>query len=386
LTSTGLLPDPAAGDRWDAMVGATRLLYGAGRLADLGAEARALGVRRALLVTDPGLRQAGHAEAAERSLAEAGIASATFWEIDSEPSTLHVEAGLRFVRESGSQPEVIVALGGGSAMDCAKGINFLLTNGGRMEDYWGFAKASRPLLPSLAAPTTAGTGSDAQSYALISQTGSGRKMACGDPGARFHLVILDPRLTATAPRQVAGRSGIDALSHAVESFVCTRRNPSSAGWALDAWRRIGAALEPSLSTTVPEEVRGQMLLGAHLAGAAIEASMLGAAHAAANPLSARYRIPHGEAVGLVLPAVVRFNAPAAEALYRELDAGGSEAVARKTETLRDAAGLGNRLRAFGVDEGSLGDLARLATEEWTGGFNPRPVSEAGFLEIYEAAF
>jgi len=385
LTSYLSLPDPTAGDRWTAVVGASHLLYGAGRLSDLGGEARALGARRVLLVTDPGLREAGHVEAAERSLAAAGLSSATFWEIDSEPSTDHVEAGAGFARAAGPPPGVIVALGGGSAMDCAKGINFLLTNGGRMEDYWGFAKASHPLLPALAAPTTAGTGSDAQSYALISQAGSGRKMACGDPSARFRAVILDPELTATAPRDVAGRAGIDAISHAVESYVCLRRTPDSARWALDAFRRLEAAFEVSLEPGAPEPIRGQMLLGAHLAGVAIEASMLGAAHAAANPLTARHRIAHGEAVGLMLPAVVRFNAPVAETWYRELAAGGAESLARRVEALRDAAGLGNRLRALGVEKGSLDELAKLATAEWTGGFNPRPVSEEDFLGLYEAA-
>lgn len=373
------------GDRWEAEVGAIRVIYGESRLDELGEEARRLGARRALLVTDPGVRQAGHAAVAEASLTAAGIAFTTFSEIDSEPTTADVDAGLRAVRQ-GAEPDLLVALGGGSAMDTAKGINFLLTQGGRMEDFWGFGKATRPLLPSLGVPTTAGTGSDAQSYALISQVGTRRKMACGDPGARFRTVILDPRLTATVPKPVAARAAIDALSHAAESFVTKKRNPQSSALALRAWRGLEAAFEPSLAAEAPAQIRGQMLLGAHLAGAAIEASMLGAAHAAANPLTARHRIPHGEAVGLMLPGVVRFNRGAAEPLYRELDPAGAEGVARRIETLRRAAGLAERLRDRQVPADGLGALADLATQEWTGDFNPRPVAADDFRELYEAAY
>jgi alcohol dehydrogenase class IV len=373
------------GDRWDGEVGAIRLVYGEGRLAELGEEARRLGARRALLVTDPGVREAGHATLAESSLTAADIAFTTFSEIDSEPTTEHVDAGLRAVRQ-GAAPDLLIAVGGGSAMDTAKGINFLLTQGGRMEDFWGFGKATRPLLPSLGVPTTAGTGSDAQSYALISQLGTGRKMACGDPGARFRTVILDPLLTATVPKPVAGRAALDALSHAVESFVTKKRNAPSNALALRAWRWLEAAFELSLTADATAEVRGRMLLGAHLAGAAIEASMLGAAHAAANPLTARHRIPHGEAIALMLPGVVRFNGGAVDALYRELDPAGAEGVARRIEALRRAAGLAERLRDRQVPADSLGALAGLASKEWTGGFNPRPVTVEDFQELYEAAY
>jgi alcohol dehydrogenase len=362
------------------------LLYGAGRLAEIGTTATAHGAGQVLLVTDPGVREAGHAEIAERSLADAGAAVTTFWELDPEPTTEHIEAGVRRARQDDSPPELIVAVGGGSAMDAAKGINFLLTNRGRMEDYWGFAKAEHPLLPSLAVPTTAGTGSDAQSYALITQIGSGRKMACGDPGARFRAVVLDPDVTATVPTTVAGLAGIDALSHALESFVCSRRNETSSGLARRAWSWIEASLELSLGEGSCEVVRGKMLLAAHLAGAAIEASMLGAAHAAANPLTARFRIPHGEAVGLVLPAVIRFNSGEVEGLYRELHPDGGEGVAGRVEALRSAAGLAKSLRDAGVPRDSLADLARRATDEWTGQFNPRPALEKDYLELYEASY
>ena len=203
-------------------------------------------------------------------------------------------------------------------MDCAKGVNFLLTNGGRMEDYWGSNKATRPMLPSIGVPATAGTGSDAQSYALISQEQGGVKMACGDPKAKFRTVVLDPAVAATAPREVVALSGIDAVSHVVESYVSTKSNPISRRLAAAAWHRLDGALERVLEPGADEDAWGEMLLGAYLAGAAIEESMLGAAHACANPLTARFDVAHGAAIGVMLPHVMRFNAEQVGSSYEEL--------------------------------------------------------------------
>ena len=199
-----------------------------------------------------------------------------------------VEAGRVFASTRGV--DSIVGLGGGSSLDCAKGINFVLTNGGSMRDYWGFGKASRPMLPMIAIPTTAGTGSEAQSYALISDAVTHVKMACGDPKAAFRAAILDPLLTRSQPREVTATAGYDAISHAVESYVTTRRNTaSSVGFAREAWRLLAANFERVLRDPGDLEARGAMLLGAHFAGIAIENSMLGATHACANPLTRALR-------------------------------------------------------------------------------------------------
>jgi alcohol dehydrogenase len=146
-------------------------------------------------------------------------------------------------RAAASGIDSIVAVGGGSSLDCAKGINFVLTNGGTMRDYRGFGKAAKPLLPMIGIPTTAGTGSDAQSYALISDATTHEKMACGDPKAAFRVAILDPALTVSQPRTVTTIAGYDALSHAVESYVTTRRTEISDVFARDAWRRLEAHYE-----------------------------------------------------------------------------------------------------------------------------------------------
>ena len=176
-------------------------------------------------------------------------------------------------------------------MDTAKGCNFLLTNGGRMEDYWGVGKATRPMLPLIAIPTTAGTGSECQSFALITHPQTHVKMACGDPKAAARVAILDPELTLTQPPAVAAATGMDALSHAVETAVTRRRNPISQMLSREAFRLCARGLQAGLRAIRDGhcDARGDVLLGAALAGMAIENSMLGAAHAAANPLTARYR-------------------------------------------------------------------------------------------------
>jgi alcohol dehydrogenase len=367
-------------ETFTAEIGGIRLHFGAGSLDLLGPLARELGGTRALLVTDPGVSAAGHAGRAAAFLERQGIEVAVFDGVQENPTSLHVEDGRVFASRFG--PDVIVAVGGGSALDTAKGINFVLTNGGRMEDYWGTGKAARPMLPSIAAPTTAGTGSEAQSYALISHPETHAKMACGDRKARFHEVVLDPELTASAPRRVAAAAGIDAVSHAVESFVTQRGNPISRMLAREAWRLLDGSLEAYLARPGDLRAAGDALLGSHLAGAAIEASMLGAAHSAANPLTTRYGIAHGIAVGLMLPPVVRFNAETAGDLYRELHT----RLAERLEELRAAAGLPERLRDCGVEEDRLPVLAEEASGQWTARFNPRPVSAEDLLTIYREAF
>ena len=370
----------------------TRLVFGPRMLERLGELAREAGFQRTLLVSDPGLAASGHAERARRLLESAGIQVVEFHDFAAEPDSAMVEAGAQVIRAA--QIDSFVAVGGGSSLDCAKGLNFLLTNGGRMADYRGYGKATAPMLPMIAVPTTAGTGSEAQSYALVSDSRTHDKMACGDPGAAFRVAILDPELTVSLPRHVTAATGYDALSHAVESAVTTRRNPLSAVFAREAFRLIDAHFERVLDAPADLDARAAMLLGAHLAGLAIEASMLGAAHACANPLSARYGTIHGVAIALFLPHVVRWNGDVAGPLYAELlRAAGRDpgpdpagAVADRLEHLAVHAGLPRGLRAAGVSREHLPALAGHAAEQWTGRFNPRPFDAVGALQLYEAAY
>lgn len=370
-----------------------RVVFEAGALARLGELARGLGGSRALLVTDPGLEKAGHPQRALASLRDAGLQVSLFDGVEENPTTKHVDDGLQYAKREGI--DLLVAVGGGSAMDCAKGINFLLTNGGHMTDYKGSNRASKPMLPSIGIPTTAGTGSEAQSFALIADEKTHLKMACGDRKAAFRAVILDPELTVSQPQAVAAITGIDALSHAVESYVTTRRNPLAQTFAREAWRLLERNFERVLRQPGDLEARGAMQIGAHFAGMAIECSMLGACHALANPLTAHYGLTHGIAIGVMLPHVVRFNAPAAGALYGDLahDVGlvngdqsaAAEVLAQRIVNFMRAAGLPETLSDCGVSRGIFPVLAEEAAQQWTANFNPRPVTEADLLLLYEAA-
>jgi alcohol dehydrogenase len=302
--------------------------------------------------------------------------------VEENPSTVHVEAALKAARKL--KPDFLVALGGGSSMDCAKGLNFLLTNGGRMRDYWGVGKASKPMLPMIAVPTTAGTGSEAQRFALITDPQTHQKMACGDEKALSRVAILDPDLTLTQPPRVAAAAGIDAIAHAVETAGCNRRNEISRALSRQAWLLLESAYETAVCNPGDAGARKNMLLGAHLAGAAIENSMLGAAHALANPLTAEFGMAHGQAVGMMLPHVVRFNAAAGSNPYADLmpDA---EVLAQRIETFLAAASLPRRLDALGVKPSDLPRLADLAAKQWTATFNPRTVGATELLSIYQMA-
>ena len=367
----------------------TNVVSGAGCVQQAGVLAAALGRRHALLVTDAGIVAAGHAGRVCASLEQAGLRVTTFDKSRENPTTRCVEDCVAVAKTAGV--DLIVGLGGGSSMDTAKGCNFILTNGGRMQDYWGVGKATQPMLPFIAIPTTAGTGSELQSAALIADEVTHQKMACLDAKCAAAVAILDPTLTVSQPARVTACTGIDAIAHAVETAVTTKRNEVSWRFSCEAFRLCRTAFPEVMTAPDRLAARAQMQLGAALAGAAIEASMLGAAHAAANPLTAHFGIAHGHAVGLMLPHVVRFNAAdtATAARYRELAAVAGVAedrLALEMEALLNLAGLPATLHAAGVERACLPDLAEEAARQWTATFNPRKLAAADFAELYAAAF
>lgn len=365
-----------------------RVVFGPGTIDRLGAIVQEIGAKRVLLVTDPGIVAAGHVETAAASLRKSGMDVMVFDGARENPTTEHVAAGL--VAAKKSPVDLIIGLGGGSAMDCAKGVNILLAHGGEIRDYWGVNKTTKPMLPFIAVPTTAGTGSEAQSFALITDPKTHQKMACGDRrapdegGLRPRVAILDPDLTRTAPPAVTAAAGIDAVAHAVETAGTTVRNPVSRMLSREAWKRLEPAFVRVLKSQDDAAARAEMMLGAHFAGAAIEHSMLGAAHACANPLTARCGVIHGVAVGVMLPHVVRFNSAAGDSPYADLD-DNAERLAERLTGLLTAADLPKRLGDLGVTESLLNDLAVMAAEQWTAGFNPRAVGSEELSELYRAA-
>jgi len=365
----------------------TRMVFGEDALERVGELAREIGGRHVLLVTDRGLAAVGHPTRAVGFLEAAGLHVTIYDEVRENPTTLDVDRCVAVARQAGI--DLIVGLGGGSSMDTAKGTNFILTNGGQMKDYWGVGKATKPMLPLIAVPTTSGTGSECQSFALISDEQTHQKMACGDPKAAARVAILDPLLTVSQPPRVTACTGIDALAHALETAVTKKRTPLSAIYSREAFRLCLSGLERVLTDPQDLEARGLMQLGAAFAGTAIENSMLGAAHSAANPLTAHFGIIHGQAVGLMLPAIIAFNArdPLAHERYMELsaaaDLGPIEEFIAELEVLLDVAKMREGLAKLGIDRTQFPTLAREAAQQWTATFNPRPITAADFEQLYE---
>jgi alcohol dehydrogenase len=273
-----------------------------------------------------------------------------------------------------------------------------------MQDYKGRGTATGPMLPSIAVPTTAGTGSETQSFALITDDDTGFKMACGDPQAAFRIAILDVNLTLTQPLSLVALTGIDAVSHAVESHVSRAATPASRVFSREAWRLLAGSLPGVFVDGGTIAARAAVQFGAALAGLAIENAMLGAAHALANPLTAAHGIVHGQAVGAMLPHVVRFNGGGSQGMvsessacgagYAELlgDLGVDVSAAAAGDALADwlagllaASGLKTTLAACECTAPDITALATAAAAQWTAGFNPRPVTAADLALLYEAA-
>ncbi|MFT7485821.1 MAG: alcohol dehydrogenase [Candidatus Paceibacteria bacterium] len=374
----------------------TRVVFGPGVIGQLGLLAKNLMASRVFVVTDRGLLGAGHVQLALDSLQAAGLHTEVFVDLSENPSDEDVErcrtAAVDFA------PDLLVGLGGGSPIDVAKGANFLLSRGGRIHDHWGDGKVTGSLLPMIAVPTTAGTGTEVQRFALISDAQSHQKMACGDTLLIPRVALLDPQLTVSLPRHVTACTGMDAIGHALETAVTSARNERSSAYARAAFVLACSSFPRVLRDPSDVEARGDMLRAATLAGLAIEHSMLGAAHAMANPLTARFDVAHGQAVGIMLPAVVRYNAaePQTAAIYAELareaglcppqteTAAACEALSASLGQFLREAELATSLEACGVSAGDCEVLGKEAGGQWTAGFNPRAVGPSDLEGMYRA--
>jgi alcohol dehydrogenase len=344
-----------------------------------------------MVVSDAGLIDAGHFGHAVDHLRGAGLRVESFHDFAENPTSAMVDAGVAKAAEV--RPELLIGLGGGSSLDCCKGINFVYSGGGTIHDYHGVGKAHAEMLPMIAVPTTSGTGSEAQSFALISDAETHVKMACGDPKAACRIALLDPELTVTQPRNVTALTGIDAISHAIETYVTSRRNPMSITYSRRAFGLLASGFSKVLAAPEDIDARSEMQLGACFAGMAIETSMLGAAHATANPLTARHDITHGQAVGLMLPAVIRMNgerhADWYAELIREVDPSVPECEAPErlasmvTQWLREA-GLATSLNALQIPASGIESFVEEALQQWTGTFNPVPLDRERAEQLYRS--
>jgi alcohol dehydrogenase len=359
-----------------------KVVFGWGKIDSLGEKAADLGARNALLVTDPGLAKTEWVQRAVDSLLARIGSVVVFDQVHENPTTVDVDRCVAAASEA--KVDLIIGLGGGSSMDTAKGCNFILTNGGRMQDYWGVGKAAKPMLPFIAVPTTSGTGSECQSFALIADAKTHAKMACGDKKVAAAVAILDPELTVTMPRAVTAHTGIDAITHALETAVCKKKTEISSAYSKAGWQLLNSGFERVMKDPNDREARAQMQLGSAFAGTAIENSMLGIAHSCANPLTAHHGTVHGQAVGTMMPHVIEFNRKeaAVSAIYTTLFAGD---LAERVRELLRCSGMDIPLSNLGVTEEQLPLLAEEASKQWTAQFNPVPVDALALEQVYRAA-
>ena len=360
----------------------TKVIFGPNCVRFVGNKAKEFNATKALIVTDSGILNAGHLDVVLESMNDSQVDCIVYSEVTENPSSYDVNNCATFAKSH--SVDLILGLGGGSSLDTAKGANFIITNGGEMKDYRGIDKASNDMLPFFAIPTTAGTGSECQSFAIISDTETHEKMACGDKRAAAKIAFLDPLLTTTQPFKITAQTGIDAISHSIESLVTKTKTDVSEQYSRLSFQLINRSFKNVIKDPENINARSDMLLGAAYAGTAIECSMLGAAHAAANPMTAKFSIPHGVAVGIMLPHVIKYNSLDNEVadVYDSLI---GQCLSERVVELLNIAKIKVRLSEYGITNNDLLSLSEAAATQWTGNFNPRRVSVDDFLELYKSA-
>lgn len=371
----------------------TRVFYGWGASSRTGERLAELGVARALLVSDPGVQDAGIVDAVAENVRAVGAETFVYAETRPNPTIRNVEDALAVWREEGC--DGIVGLGGGSSMDAAKGVGIVAANGGRIEDYTGRERVPNDLPPLVCLPTTCGTGSEVTFNAVISDVEKRTKLPYVSRRLAPRVALVDPELVTKAPAGVIAATGADALAHAVESYINRGADPLLDAINLGAIRLIGRYLRPAVLERDREAI-GHMSLASTMAGIAFNMNANAIVHAASTPVTAKYEVPHGVANAIFMPAGLAFCLPTsaerladiAEALgedVSELDperAGerGVEAVRR----LLSDIGMPGSLREAGVDPESM-DLPALVEEAMKSrniATNPRPISPADLETLY----
>ncbi len=374
----------------------TRVVFGPGSSRDVREEVRALGCARAVVVTDEGLAKGTDVPARiEKALGDS--CAGVFSDVVPDSGVHIVDAGAAFARERGA--DCIVSVGGGSAIDTAKGIAIVLREGGSLRDYEGFQVLKRRATPHVAIPTTAGTGSEVTYVAVIKDHEAHQKLLFGDYNIIPNTALLDPELTVGLPPHLTAATGMDAMSHAVEAIHSQQNEPIADGLALHAIRLIAEFLPRAVANGKDLVARGQMLIASNMAGAAFSNAQVGLVHAMAHTVGARYGVHHGLANSIVMPHVVRFNAAEVAATYRPVaaalgisidalsDEACAEAVAARLSDLAGRAGLPQTLASQGVPEAALPELAEATLDDASIIYNGRAVLGADeVLEVYRAAF
>ena len=371
------------------------MVFGLNSLAEAGFSAARLGAQRPFVVTDPGVIAAGWVSEVVGYLRDAGLSPGIWAGVTPNPKDHEVAAGYDEYLAFGG--DVIIGIGGGSCLDAAKGIAILTGNGGSIVDYAGVDRVTRPIPPLLMIPSTAGTGSDVSQFCIITDTANAVKVTIMGRALVPEISLTDPRLLTTMPQDLAAATGLDALTHAVESYVSLGHNPLADGHALSAARLVNAALQRSVDR--PDDLRaGLCMAQASLeAGLAFSNAILGATHAMSHQVGGLLDLPHGVVNGVLLPHVIRYNAAEVPERFAQLAAAmglevdgvpddvAAEMLAEHVQCLANRVGAPLRLSELGVTPADVDRLATTALNDACLTTNPRPASFQDIAAIFRQA-
>lgn len=348
-----------------------------------------------LIVCDPGVLQAGVVAKLEQPLKEDNIPYSIFSEIEADPAIESVDKGLELAKNNGC--DVVVGVGGGSSLDTAKAIGLMLNNPGHIRDYVGIDMVPNPSVPVIAIPTTAGTGSEITIWSVLSDKKEKVKVSVGSVYNCPNLALCDPELTVSLPAHITAATGMDALTHAMESYVNKATQPISEGLSVQAMKMIAQNLRLAVVQNENLEARSNMLLASLIAAMAFNSTRLGLAHALAIPLGAHFKIPHGTVNAILLPEVMQFNVIGNVSKYAEIAAifgvntaglTDREAAEKAVETIRQLnkdVGITQTLSDFGLTEEHLDMIAEEAMLSGNVPVNPRKPTIEDLKNICRAA-
>ena len=364
----------------------TKVVFGPGALGNLPSEFEENGWRSALIVTDPGVRAAGLLARVEEQLQTAQVDYEVYDGVVSNPTVASIEAAVEPARGR----DVLLALGGGSALDTAKVVNVLRTHGGGALDWEGHDTVPGPCGPLIAIPTTAGTGSEVTSVAMVTVPERRQKVPLVSRHLTPDVALVDPELTLSLPPTVTAATGMDALTHAIEALTSLIAQPLADLLAQEAVRRIDRSLLRAVRDGEDLEARTEMSFAALLAGMAFGNAWVGLAHAIAHALGGLYDIPHGVGCALALPSAMEFNLDVRREKYQQIaacmDLDEAEEAIKRVRRLRREIGLPGSLRDLGISEDDAETIAEQALQDGSVLFNPRPVSEEEMLERVRRLF
>jgi alcohol dehydrogenase len=376
-------------------LGSAPTQFGCGAIDRLPSALASLGHDRALLVTDAGVAAAAIGARVERLLRDAGVNTCLFDGVNPNPSTDNLDAGARAAREFA--PDVVVAFGGGSVLDTAKGIALMATNDGPARDFDYRNEPASPGVPIVAIPTTAGTGAETNGFGVIDNHETGRKFYVGHESVVPRAVILDPELTRGLPPRQTAATGMDVLTHALESLSSVRSNPYADGIDLQVVSMVFRYLPRATADGEDLEARSQLLLAAHIVGLAFATTGLGMAHGMAHALSARIGAPHGVALAVLLDRVLSYNLPVRTEIYARValsmgcgrgeqdERTNAAAFVAAVHDLARRVGMPGSLRELGLEEGMLPQIVRDALEDEVMANTPRTPTEEEMLGLLKSA-